>query len=185
MLQPQTHEQPKLKCGGRAAKDRLCVDCGGTFKRARRGPRCNHCEHKYNKTHGAVRTCAECKIEYQGHSAKYCLTCRKHKWRTGVGFDRPSNSARARKNNSLKTTYGITIEQFEALYAQQNGECAICGTHKSLEFKRMKDSLVVDHDHQTNAVRGLLCQTCNSGMGQLKDSVDLLEKAIHYLKRSR
>lgn len=56
----------------------------------------------------------------------------------------------------------------------QNGGCAICGR---------VTKLVVDHDHETNRVRGLLCSTCNTGLGKLGDNVENLRKAIVYLER--
>lgn len=168
----------------RSLMNRTCVECKVVFKRSRNGARCNPCEHAHNKAHGSPKTCVECKTEYKAHSSKYCLPCRKNKWRNGAGAERPSNSARSRRNQMLKRVYGIAIEQVDALYASQDGKCAICEAHKPSEFKSMKHSLVVDHDHVTGRVRGLLCQTCNSGMGQLRDSVDLLKKAIKYLERS-
>lgn len=54
-----------------------------------------------------------------------------------------------------RTEYGITIEEYEQLFIEQNGLCAICKT-EPLKYK-----LAVDHDHDTGAVRGLLCSRCN------------------------
>lgn len=56
----------------------------------------------------------------------------------------------------------------------QNGGCAICG-------KIMKDKLVLDHCHRSGKARGLLCPTCNSGLGFFKDKPALLENAVMYL----
>lgn len=71
--------------------------------------------------------------------------------------------------------YLLTKEQRAALEEQQGGRCAICG--------RQARKLVVDHDHETGVVRGLLCHGCNTSMGVLGDSVEGLERAIAYLKR--
>jgi hypothetical protein len=58
--------------------------------------------------------------------------------------------------------------------------CEICGTG----FEKQRD-ICVDHCHSTRAVRGVLCTTCNAGIGMLKDDIGLLEKAIVYLRRRR
>lgn len=82
------------------------------------------------------------------------------------------------KNYYLKNKYGITVEIYDSLLKSQDNRCAICNRHIS----EIKSNLVIDHNHTTGAVRGLLCSRCNTGIGQLGDSVDLLEKAIQYLK---
>jgi hypothetical protein len=60
-------------------------------------------------------------------------------------------------------------------YHLQTGRCAIC-----LDIKHI-DELYIDHDHETDMVRGLLCCNCNTGIGQLKDSPRILKRAISYL----
>jgi len=84
-----------------------------------------------------------------------------------------------RVNNGLKRKYGITLEQYEKLLADQGGVCAVCGgPHVGVGGRYH-----VDHDHRTGVVRGLLCGTCNTGLGQFKDDPVVLEKAISYLKK--
>lgn len=89
-----------------------------------------------------------------------------------------------RKNNifanKIKTMYGIDISEYNNILAKQNGRCAICGKSKD-EFKR---NLAVDHDHKTNKVRGLLCDNCNPLLGHAKDNIDILQRAIEYLKNN-
>jgi Recombination endonuclease VII len=80
---------------------------------------------------------------------------------------------------NLRALYGIGIAEYKALYAAQGGRCAICDAHQS----ELTYRLGVDHDHATGAVRGLLCVPCNQGIGHLKDSVELLRKALAYLSR--
>jgi hypothetical protein len=82
-----------------------------------------------------------------------------------------------KKRSNLKRLYGITLGAFEALEQAQNYRCAICGGPPNGRGNK----LYVDHDHATNKVRGLLCATCNSGLGHFKDKPELLEKAILYL----
>lgn len=80
------------------------------------------------------------------------------------------------RNRKLMTKYGLTFAQFSALLDSQEGRCAIC----RIEFDGEPS---VDHDHQTNMVRGLLCTTCNTGLGMFKDSPERLRGAIKYLKK--
>jgi hypothetical protein len=68
---------------------------------------------------------------------------------------------------------GITLQEYQKLLNDQNNSCAICG-------RQVK--LTVDHDHQTLAIRGLLCSNCNRGIGYLQDSIEILEKAAIYLR---
>ncbi len=78
----------------------------------------------------------------------------------------------------LKKTYGITVEQYDKMFKEQNGVCAICNQQEPIH-----DSLAVDHSHKTNAVRSLLCTKCNLVLGQLNESVELLQKSIDYLNK--
>jgi hypothetical protein len=71
------------------------------------------------------------------------------------------------------------VEDYNRMYAAQEGKCACCGKHSS-EFRR---GLHVDHDHATGQVRALLCTKCNPGIGYFDDSIEKLEMAIQYLKK--
>lgn len=66
------------------------------------------------------------------------------------------------------------------LIKNHNGLCDICGTEKPGYAGRR---LCIDHDHSTGIVRGMLCQKCNVGLGNFNDNLELLEKAIKYLKK--
>jgi hypothetical protein len=81
---------------------------------------------------------------------------------------------------------GRTVKEYEALLEKQNGQCAICGVregHRSCRGRECR--LAIDHDHRTGAVRGLLCNNCNRGLGRFKDSADLLKAALRYLQREQ
>lgn len=84
----------------------------------------------------------------------------------------------ARREGWLKRNFGISVKEYEEMLVKQNYRCAICGKHQS-EMGKVFD---VDHDHSTGKVRGLLCNSCNLAIGLLKDSCDLLIKALTYLK---
>lgn len=78
-------------------------------------------------------------------------------------------------------TFGLTPESYQALLETQNGCCALCERHHT-EFSR---ALAVDHCHATGKVRGLLCSGCNTGIGNLKDDVGILQSAVAYLMKHR
>lgn len=78
----------------------------------------------------------------------------------------------------LKRKYGIDRDQYDALLAAQGGGCAICGREPAPDGKRPH----VDHDHQTGAVRGILCGCCNSAIGQFREDVRLMAQAAKYLR---
>lgn len=75
--------------------------------------------------------------------------------------------------------YGVTPEQYDALMETQGGACAIC--LRAFGPDRYRDRAHVDHCHDTGRVRGLLCPSCNTALGHLRDSVPNLERAIAYL----
>jgi Recombination endonuclease VII len=81
----------------------------------------------------------------------------------------------AERNRKLRDSYGITQSDYDDMWIAQGGLCAICRLTS-------KKSLAVDHCHTTGKVRGLLCQNCNIGIGNLKDSVIILESATRYIK---
>lgn len=84
-------------------------------------------------------------------------------------------------NKRLKWMYGITLEQYNQLFAAQNGCCKICSTHQG----QLRRTLCVDHDHKTGKIRGLLCDLCNRGLGYLKDNTVILLEAIKYLNENK
>ena len=84
------------------------------------------------------------------------------------------------RDTYYRRNYGIGIEDYNEAFAEQEGGCAICGTHQSELAKR----LYVDHDHDTGKFRGLLCPPCNTGLGQFRDNTELLANAISYLEEN-
>ena len=76
--------------------------------------------------------------------------------------------------------YGITQEDFDRMLAEQEAVCALCGGPPTRGHKR----LCVDHSHETGRVRGLLCHSCNLGIGKLNDDPTLLRKAADYVERA-
>jgi len=99
----------------------------------------------------------------------YCKTCGVKKstiWRTETYGDSATHNR--------WTRYGITRDDYESMFVAQGGKCAICK-------KSSTKALAVDHCHQTEVVRGLLCRSCNVGLGNFKDDPELLSAAREYL----
>ena len=110
------------------------------------------------------------RLNYAKNRAKFCARSRKN-YR-----QKPEIRLRA----DLKARYDMSLEEFKLLLAEQSGVCAICGLPETGRFSRLS----VDHDHDDNSVRGLLCSACNSGIGRLKDNPELLIRAAEYLRKA-
>ncbi len=110
------------------------------------------------------------------HNYINCLSCRqkeqdKKRW---LGLKVQEQSKRDRR---IKRNYNLTPEQWNTIFISQEGKCAICGTHQ----ENLKRKLVVDHDHITDRVRGLLCFRCNTLVGFLEKSRGILYRALDHI----
>ena len=108
-----------------------------------------------------------------------CKPCRNERQKITPEKRKESYSYERNRNIKLKQTYGITYDDYHIMFNEQGGRCLICDRHQ----KDLTLALAVDHCHQTGIIRGLLCGNCNSGIGNLRDDVSLLRKAIEYLER--
>ena len=88
------------------------------------------------------------------------------------------NEEKSNREYHLKKTYNITLEEYDTLFLKQNGQCAICKKNQC-DIKRR---LSVDHSHLNGRVRGLLCYTCNTGIGYFKEDISCILEAIKYLQ---
>jgi hypothetical protein len=79
-------------------------------------------------------------------------------------------------DNLLRHRYGLSLEDYDRISEEQGHVCATCGGVNASGRR-----LSVDHCHKTGQIRGLLCQNCNGGLGQLKDDPALVRKALDYL----
>lgn len=86
------------------------------------------------------------------------------------------NNPKKCRDIQLKLKYGISLDEYNALFLKQGGVCKICGKYQQHE------NLAVDHNHKTGKVRGLLCSSCNKGLGYFKDNPIILKEAIKYLR---
>jgi hypothetical protein len=96
--------------------------------------------------------------------------------------DYHKNRYRSRKEHwkfyYLLKRYGVSRERYEVLLRELGGRCPICGTDKP----GGSGTWHVDHNHETGQVRGLLCNDCNIGLGAMKDSPDVMRRAILYME---
>lgn len=123
-------------------------------------------KRKYTKTHKWCNRCQAWKPHQEFHKSKSKLSC-------GLQAFCKLCSSPQQAAYDLKRRYGISPAERQLLYDAQRGRCAICGTMKRL---------VVDHDHRTRKVRGLLCNLCNVMLGSSRDDIGILRTAIKYLR---
>ena len=111
--------------------------------------------------------------------ARFCANCRE------------ARKAKGRKRASIKyefkarlKKYSITEDQYIHQVKAQGNLCAICGLPEQIKGRGgCVKPLAIDHCHETGKFRGLLCQKCNTGIGQLNDNIDILASAISYLQQ--
>lgn len=167
----------------------LCSDCGTSVETtSHRRRRCGACaleakrsmsrasqQLKRESAHG-VR-CSNCPRPPR-LGRKLCETCAENgrKSQTAWIARHPLGKYAYFRDQWLRADYGITLADYEAMWAWQGGRCAIC-----LRDPGVKMPLAVDHDHRTDRVRGLLCSPCNSVLGRLNDDPSRL---VAYLEVS-
>ena len=90
------------------------------------------------------------------------------------------------KLKSLWTKYGMTANDLEKMYEDQDGKCAICSKGLVIFSNQTNrpDNANIDHCHSTGKVRGLLCNRCNTGIGSLGDTAEGVMRAVLYLERT-
>lgn len=84
---------------------------------------------------------------------------------------------KSNRKSLLKTKYRLSEEDYEQMVIVQNNKCKICGRDMKRPY--------VDHNHKQGKVRGLLCMNCNTALGHFRDSIEILQNAILYLKNSQ
>jgi len=73
------------------------------------------------------------------------------------------------------------MEDYRRMVEKQDGRCAICG-RTAIQASLKRKRLAIDHCHKSGKIRGLLCISCNSGLGHFGDDLSLLLKAVAYLE---
>lgn len=96
---------------------------------------------------------------------------------------RKRQHADAERRRRRLALYSLSMDDYERIAQEQGLRCAICGGSQSRVDS--DGALVVDHDHSTGKVRGLLCTLCNTGLGAMRDDPAILLAAIRYLRSSK
>lgn len=124
----------------------------------------------------STKICNTCGIEkpHKSFPTKTLTGKRSNKCGTCKGKVRRKNNPLLERSKALRYKYGMTIQDYDNMYSNQQGLCKICGDHYP--------KLLIDHCHDSQAVRGLLCNYCNTVLGMSKDRIDILNRAILYLK---
>lgn len=163
----------------------LCIDCNSEMCKTAQEEKtstgyCIKCMYNHRKKRIN---------DFNDIGEKWCSYCKRFlptnkfikKAHSKKGF-----STACSKCHNLKP-FGITALEYEMMHKKQNGKCAICGKPESANDKHKTElrQLAVDHCHKKGKVRGLLCTNCNLGIGQFKDSISILKKAIKYLKLNK
>lgn len=122
-----------------------------------------------------MRQCTKCKqqrpdSDYTKWSENWCRLCRNEYSRNYMKTTHRANAKRCH----LMATYGLSVEQWEAMYNAQGRVCFLC--------RKDKPIICVDHDRETKVVRGLLCKSCNSGIGLLGDDPMTCYRSFKYLE---
>jgi len=122
-----------------------------------------------------------------GHLAGYCKACAVITNRLTKERD-PSIYRRCEWPSKLKRLYGITVDDYNRILAEQDGACALCGSttpeNGSRKYKRIVRSVFdVDHNHKTGKVRGLLCTRCNRLVGLANDDPNTAKRLVKYLAK--
>lgn len=151
---------------GRTLRAKFCgPSCAQKYRyRNRKVPRpeidCATCSEKFTPTRITHRFCS-----------KECVT---KNWKSEY------LTPELRRNHMLRHKYGLTSEQWNLMFIEQNSSCRICGSSSPGHG----GAWATDHDHETGEVRGILCNTCNLGLGYFKDNPDFLISAVAYLLQS-
>ena len=113
----------------------------------------------------------------------YCRDCQQNRQKK-YKAERPWWHNYVTWSHKIKANYGITVDDYCRMWLEQNGVCKICkGWYKGKTSGANECSVFcVDHCHDTNVVRGLLCSDCNTCLGSFKDDIEKLKEAIRYLE---
>ena len=148
--------------------ERCCTKCGVWKERSVE----NFCYRKESGFTGWETICRKCK------------TARSRKWMKDNHAHVTAKAKEWKRNNPEKVAeqkrrhdHGLTNGAYLAMYQAQEGKCLLCLIYYP--------SLHVDHCHETKIIRGLLCRHCNMALGQFKDDVARIARAVQYLEESR
>jgi len=192
------YESERADARRRTPKPRKCAWCETLFTPLTHAKTCSEkCRALYTKARRGAngqelkrRKCVVCGLGFKvGRLNNKTITCsakcrgiradenQKHRYLARKGTRR----GKVLRAQNLGRRFRLTEEDYTNMLAAQSGKCAICGTTEP----GTAGVFAIDHDHKTGQVRGLLCRSCNVGIGNLKDAPRLLRAAIQYLEENR
>jgi hypothetical protein len=124
---------------------------------------------------------------------RHSMELERHRRYRNQHQDRLNADSRERraKNHSagrdywLRSTYGLTLEEYNILHESQAGLCAVCHKPETRHRHGKVLPLVVDHCHVTNQFRGLLCHACNVSLGLLSENPDRMRALARYIEKAK
>lgn len=148
---------------------------------------CSRCKNEFPVTE-FYRRSVRSKKTGEWLLSSWCIPCTKG-YQGIAGFTPAAVAAEHRRQRRtlkrtsaywkhVETTYGLSKGDISVLSQYQNSVCAIC----EVVFDTLEKGFVIDHDHTSNKIRGLLCGNCNTGLGFFSDNPELLDLAILYLQ---
>jgi len=121
--------------------------------------------------------------------AYLCTSCattpkavRRREYQRRRRAESPLHHAAMGRRSNLRRKYGLSPEDYARLLTVQQGGCSVCGASPNEQFWGVLD---VDHDHETDTIRGLLCRRCNIVLGKVTDDPKLLRALAHYIEDAR
>lgn len=141
---------------------------------------------------GFSHRCKKCELLYKSewrikNREKYLNSCRNYRAKNKVKHNIYArnwarNNSTSRRAYYLKRSYGISSNEYEVIFKNQNGKCAICERVESSKsvlgnLKRFH----VDHCHKSGKIRSLLCSNCNRALGYIKENPKIAEKMKFYI----
>lgn len=150
-------------------------------------------KREYNRKWYAAnrdKAAAACRRYYADHRAELSESRRRLRAKAGdVMRERDRHSKRSRydpqryRARVLRSRFQMTLDAYAAMHDEQGGLCAICEQPETRAVGGTPLALSVDHCHISGKVRGLLCSSCNTSLGFMKDNPSTLRKAASYLER--
>lgn len=133
-----------------------------TYKSGKRFPQCKTCQNNRTRENRAKLLAEKPEVVRERD--------RRYNQNRPEGYQAEAN---------LKSRYGLTVADRDAMVANQGGKCAIC---KRKESESRGGRLCVDHCHDTGAIRAMICNECNVGLGRFSDNPLLLRAAANYIE---
>ena len=118
--------------------------------------------------------CLPCRVA-RAKALKNARKKRQHQRRT------PEEKNLFNRRKSLRQKYGMSLDTYDAILKKQGGRCKICRADKPGGAGAKFNVFSVDHDHNTGAVRGLLCGLCNITIGSAREDAEILRATVKYL----